>query len=198
MSKRRICLTKGHEDLLYFFFFFFLALPLESVNYFWNNICAWCEEVVQLHSVACGWAVVPYHCWRMLPPPWPALRISSADRPFSVLLCLPLFLTVGDRATSVICCLPDVCKFWNFSLAFVRIVQMEWVSWISTSFEDQGQFLQKLVIAMLVVNMKSTWRIIAVLEMQSLQSVSMTEHFIQLQFHSQWVFLFFLFLVCRV
>lgn len=89
MSKRRIGLTKGHEDLLYFFFFFFLALPLESVNYFWNNICAWCEEVVQLHSVACGWAVVPYHCWRMLPPPWPALHISSADR-----LCPPLSSSV--------------------------------------------------------------------------------------------------------
>lgn len=43
---------------------------------------------------------------------------------------------------------------------------------------------------MLVVNMKSTWRIIAVLEMQSLQSMSMTEHFIQLQFRPQWVFFF--------
>lgn len=47
------------------------------------------------------------------------------------------------------------------------------------------------MLAKLVVNMKSTRRIIAVLEMLSLQSMSMTGHLIQLQFLSQWVFFYF-------
>lgn len=184
--------------------FFFLALPLESVNYFETmfvyGVRKWSNFIVLLVDGQLSLIILENVTSSLICPAHQLTR--------QAVLCLPLSSTVPHCWWP--CHLHDLSPAWCLQVLkfesgrsptsffgfcrdcsdVVGLLNFYTILW-------SGQFLQKLVIAMLaklVVNMKSTQRILAVLEMLSLQCMSMTGHFIQLQFLSQWVvFLIFLF-----
>lgn len=98
MSKRRICLTKGHENLLYFFFFFFFGLFLLSLLIIFETIFVygvrkWSNFIV-LHVDGQLFLIIAGECYHLLDLPCTSAHQTGPALSSFVFLCSSLLMTV--------------------------------------------------------------------------------------------------------